>query len=461
MVERIKYQLDEKDVPSTWYNLAADLPGPSLAPALNPATLQPLTRDEMAHMMPPEIVEQELSTERELEIPEPVRQIYALWRPSPMFRARRLEKALKTPARIYYKYEGVAPTGSHKPNTGIPQAYYNKLAGKTGLVTETGAGQWGSAAALAAAFFDMTAKIYMVKVSFEQKPYRRALMESFGAVCVPSPSTETAAGRAILASDPQSPGSLGIATSEALEVAAANPALGYTLGSAANHVLAHQTVIGQEAIAQMALADDYPDIVIACAGGGSNLAGLAFPFLGAQLRGGRPVRIIAAEPAACPTLTRGSIAYDYADTGRVGPLFRMHTLGHEFVPPPVHAGGLRAHGIGPMVSRVLEDGLIEAVAVRQTRCFEAGVQFARTEGIVAAPESTHAIRVAIDQALQCREEAVGKTILFGLSGHGNFDLVAYERYLGGKLEDDILDETLLSRAAASIPNVGLRRTGNT
>lgn len=452
-MERTKFLLDEKDIPTTWYNLAADLPGSALAPALNPATGQPLTLAEMAHTMPEPLIEQEIGTAREYEIPDPVRELYALWRPSPLFRARRLEKELGTPARIYYKYEGVAPTGSHKPNTGIPQAYYNKLAGKTGLVTETGAGQWGSATALSANFFGMTAKVYMVRVSFQQKPYRRALMEAYGAVCVPSPSPETAVGRAILAADPDSPGSLGIATSEALEAFGKDPSLGYVLGSAANHVLLHQTVIGQEALKQLALADDYPDIVIGCAGGGSNLAGLAFPFLGEQLRGGRPVRVLAVEPAACPTLTKGSIAYDYADTGRLGPLFRMHTLGHEFVPPPVHAGGLRAHGIGPMISRTVEDGLIEPIAVPQTRCFEAGVQFARAEGILPAPESTHAVRAAIDEAIRCREEGRSQAILFGLSGHGHFDLVAYDKYLAGKLEDDALDETVLAKAAASIPRM--------
>ncbi|GGV17757.1 MULTISPECIES: TrpB-like pyridoxal phosphate-dependent enzyme [Kitasatospora] len=451
MVDRVKFQLDDKDVPTTWYNLAADLPGAPLAPALSAATGAPLGRDELAALMPEPLIDQEIGTEREFEIPEPVRQIYAMWRPAPLFRARRLERALNTPARIYYKYEGVSPAGSHKPNTGIAQAFYNKEAGKTGLVTETGAGQWGSATALSAAFFGMTAKVFMVRVSFEQKPYRKSLMETYGAVCTPSPSVETAAGRAILAADPKSPGSLGIATSEALETAAGDPSLGYVLGSAANHVLAHQTVIGQEALRQMELADDYPDIVIGAAGGGSNLAGLAFPFLGAQLRGGPDVRIIAVEPASCPTLTRGRIAYDYADTGRVGPLFRMHTLGHSFVPPAMHAGGLRAHGIGPLISRTVEDKLIEPVAVAQTRCFEAGVQFARTEGILPAPESTHAIRVAIDEAIRCREEGRSQAILFGLSGHGHFDLVAYEKYFAGSLEDDVLDEAVLAAADASIP----------
>jgi tryptophan synthase beta chain len=452
-MEATKFLLDESQIPSSWYNLAADLPGAPLAPALNPATGRPLTRDEMSATMPEPIIDQETSTEREIEIPDPVRQLYAQWRPSPLFRARRLEQALGTPARIYYKYEGVSPSGSHKPNSGIPQAYYNKQAGKTGLITETGAGQWGSATALSAALFDMTAKVFMVRVSFEQKPYRRALMEAYGAVCVPSPSPETHVGREILRTHPDSPGSLGIATSEALEVAATDPSLGYVLGSAANHVLLHQTVIGQEAMLQMELAGDYPDVVIGCSGGGSNLAGLSFPFLGAQLRGGPSVRIVAVEPAACPTLTRGSIAYDYADTGRLGPLFRMHTLGHEFMPPPVHAGGLRAHGIGPLVSRAVEDKLIEPIAVQQTGCFEAGVKFARTEGILPAPESTHAIRAAIDEALRCRDEGTSKTILFGLSGHGNFDLVAYDKYFAGKLEDDVVDDEQLDIAAASIPRL--------
>ncbi len=450
-MERSKYLLTESQIPTTWYNIAADLPGPPLAPALNPETGQPLTRDDMTATMPEPIIDQELSTERDIEIPDPVRQLYAQWRPSPLHRARRLEAALGTPAHIYYKYEGVAPSGSHKPNTGIPQAFYNKEAGKTGLVTETGAGQWGSATALSAALFGLTAKVYMVRVSFQQKPYRRALMESYGAVCIPSPSPETFVGRTILAETPDSPGSLGIATSEALETAAKDPSLGYVLGSAANHVLLHQTVIGQEALLQMDLADDYPDIVIGCAGGGSNLAGLTFPFLGAQLRGGPSVRVLAVEPAACPTLTRGSIAYDYADTGQLGPLFRMHTLGHKFMPPPVHAGGLRAHGIGPLVSRAVEDKLIEPIAVRQTACFEAGVQFARTEGILPAPESTHAIRAAIDEALHCKEEGRAKTILFGLSGHGHFDLVAYDKFFAGKLDDDVITDEILAQAAESIP----------
>ena len=459
MVDRIKFLLDEGDIPTTWYNLAADLP--ALHPPLNSATGRPVTRDEMAHTMPEPIIEQELSTERELEIPDPVRQVYAQWRPSPLFRARRLEALLDTPARIYYKYEGVAPTGSHKPNTAVAQVYYNKQAGKTGLVTETGAGQWGSALAQSAAMFGMSAKVYMVKVSFTQKPYRRALMEAFGAECVPSPSTETAAGRAILAADPDCPGSLGIATSEALEAFAKDENLGYVLGSAANHVLAHQTVIGQEAIRQFELADDYPDIVVGCAGGGSNLAGLSFPFLGTKLRGGQDVRVIAAEPAACPTLTRGTVAYDYADAAGMTPLFRMHTLGHGFVPPTFHAGGLRAHGMGQLVSRTVEDGLMEATAVTQRRCFEGAVQFARAEGILPAPESTHAIRVAIDEALRCKAEGRQQSILFGLSGHGHFDLTAYERFFAGELDDMVLDDETIAEAKASIPEQVWEMAGST
>jgi tryptophan synthase beta chain len=452
MIEPVRFELSAKDIPETWYNIAADLD--YVAPVLSPATGKPVTRDEMARTMPEALADQEMSREPEFEIPDVVRQFYARWRPSPLARARGLEQALDTPAKIYYKYEGVAPTGSFKPNTAIPQAYYNKLAGRTGLIAETGAGQWGSAIAFAAALFGMDAKVFMVNVSFQQKPYRRALMETFGAVCTPSPSAETEAGRAILKEFPDHPGSLGIAKSEALQTAFSDPRWGYTRGSALNHVCAHQTVIGQEAITQMDMAGDYPDIVVGCAGGGSNLAGLAFPFLRAQLNGGPNVRLIAAEPAACPSLTRGRIAYDYSDPVGLTSLTRTHTLGHQFVPPAVHAGGLRAHNIAPLISRVVEEGLMEAVALRQKDCFEAGVMFARTEGIVPAPESTHAIRGAIDEAIRCREEGVGKTILFGLSGHGNFDLSAYERYLGGTLADDSIDPEALEKGMASIPKTG-------
>ena len=451
MTERTSYSLTEDDIPRTWYNFAADLPW--VAPILNPETGRPVSRAALETTMPPPLVDQELSIEPEFEIPDVVRQIYASWRPTPMLRARRLERELQTPARIYYKYEGVAPTGSFKPNTAVAQAYYNKQAGKRGLIAETGAGQWGSAVAFGAALFGMSAKVFMVSVSFKQKPYRRSLMETFGAVCVPSPSTETEAGRAALAENPDHPGSLGVAKSEALQVAFTDPSLGYTRGSGLNSVCAHQTVIGQEAINQMALADDYPDVVVGCAGGGSNLAGLAFPFLRRRLHGGPRVRLVAAEPAACPTLTRGRIAYDYADSQRLTPLFRMHTLGHRFIPPPFHAGGLRAHNIAPLISRAVEDGLMEAVALRQAACFEAGVLFTRTEGVLPAPEATHAIRVAIDEAIRCREEARSRAILFGLSGHGYLDLSAYDHYLGGTLQDDRLDDETLARSLASIPAV--------
>jgi tryptophan synthase beta chain len=449
MTDQIKYQLDEDAIPRTWYNIAADLPG--RAPMLHPGTGAPITVDDLLPIMPEELARQELSQEREIEIPEPVRQVYAQWRPSPLFRARRLERALDTPARIYYKYEGASPAGSHKPNTAIAQAYYNKEAGITKLATETGAGQWGSSLALAGALFGLDVSVYMVKVSYHQKPYRRLLMETYGARCTPSPSRETAAGRAVLAEDPDCPGSLGIATSEALEVAGGDSATNYAGGSVLNHVLLHQSVIGQEALAQFALADDYPDVVVGCAGGGSNFGGLTFPFLGAHLRGGPAVRVIAAEPAACPTMTRGTLAYDFGDTAGLTPLLRMHTLGHTFVPPPVHAGGLRYHGIAPLVSEVLAQDLIEATAVPQVGCFASGLTFARAEGIIPAPESTHAIHVAVREALRCKEEGRGRTILFGLSGHGHFDLGAYEAYLSGTLRDEEYDPAEAEAALAALP----------
>lgn len=451
MTDQIKYLLDEKDIPTTWYNLAADLPG--LPPLLHPGTGAPITVDDLTPIMPATVAEQELSREREIEIPEPVRQIYAQWRPAPLFRARRLERALDTPARIYYKYEGGSPAGSHKPNTAIAQAFYNHEAGIRKLATETGAGQWGSSLSLAGALFNLQVQVYMVKVSFHQKPYRRLLMETYGARCVASPSTETEAGRKILADDPDCAGSLGIATSEALEVAMNDPETNYAGGSVLNHVLLHQSVIGQEALAQFKLADDYPDVVIGCAGGGSNLGGLTFPFIGERLRGGQPVRVVAAEPAACPTLTRGKLAYDFGDTAGLTPLLQMHTLGHTFVPPSFHAGGLRYHGMAPLVSAALEADLLEAVAVEQTKCFAAGIQFARTEGIVPAPESTHAISVAIAEALRCKEEGRSEAILFGLSGHGHFDLSAYEAHLTGTLRDEAYSQAGLDAALAALPTV--------
>ena len=452
MSDTIKYLLPESEIPKDWYNLIADLPEPPPA-VLHPGTHEPVGPDDLAPLFPMSLIMQEVSGERYLEIPEPVRDIYKQWRPSPMFRARRLEKALDTPAKIYYKYEGVSPAGSHKPNTAVPQAFYNAEAGIKKITTETGAGQWGSSMAFAGAFFDIEVQVYMVKVSYEQKPYRRALMESFGANCYASPSDRTQTGRAILEQDPDSPGSLGIAISEAVEVAAQNDDTKYALGSVLNHVLLHQTVIGQEAIKQMEMADDYPDIVIGCAGGGSNFAGIAFPFLGAQLRGGQSVRAIAVEPAACPSMTRGQYAYDFGDTGNLTPLTKMHTLGSSFVPPGFHAGGLRYHGMSPLVSHAKELGLLEAVAYHQTPCFEASVTFARSEGIIPAPETSHAVKGAIEEAMRCKREGKGETILFNLSGHGHFDMAAYTEYFSGKLEDKNYDEQKLSDALSRLPQV--------
>jgi tryptophan synthase beta chain len=452
MTDTVKYVLDETRIPKRWYNIVADLPSPP-PPVLHPGTLQPVGPGDLAPLFPMALIMQEVSAEREVEIPEPVREVYRQWRPAPLFRARRLEKVLQTPAKIYYKYEGVSPSGSHKPNTAVPQAFYNAQSGVKKIATETGAGQWGSSLAFAGALFGIDIKVFMVRVSYDQKPYRRALMETYGAKCVASPSSETQSGRAILAQDPKHPGSLGIAISEAVEVAAKNEDTKYSLGSVLNHVLMHQTVIGIEAMAQMEMAGDDPDIVIACAGGGSNFAGLAFPFLGAQLRGGRKRRVIAVEPAACPSLTRGKYAFDFGDTAHLTPLVKMHTLGSTFTPPGFHAGGLRYHGMSPLVSHLKELGLIEAVAYHQTKCFEAAVQFARAEGIVPAPESSHAIRCAVDEALKCRSEGRGRTILFNLSGHGHFDMQAYTDYFAGKLEDRDYDEKALAKALAGLPAV--------
>jgi len=452
MSDPIKYVLDEKEMPSRWYNLAADLPKP-LPAVLHPGTGKPIGPQDLAPLFPMEIIKQEVSTERYIEIPEEVRDIYRQWRPSPLYRARRLEKALGTPARIYYKYEGVSPSGSHKPNTAVPQAYYNMKEGVRRITTETGAGQWGSSLAFAGSLFGLKIEVYMVKVSYQQKPYRRALMEAYGATCIASPSNETESGRAVLASTPDTPGSLGIAISEAVEVAAKNADTNYALGSVLNHVLLHQSVIGIEAIEQMEMAGHWPDVVIGCAGGGSNFAGLSFPFVGKSLREKKKVRVIASEPAACPSLTRGKYAYDFGDTGHLTPLVKMHTLGSTFIPPAFHAGGLRYHGMAPMVSHLKELGLIEARAVRQLACFEAAVAFARAEGIIPAPESTHAIRVAFDEALRCKAEGKAQTILFGLSGHGHFDMQAYTDYFAGKLEDRDYDEAALQAALAALPAV--------
>jgi tryptophan synthase beta chain len=430
----------------------ADLPSPP-PPPLHPGTLQPLGPDDLAPLFPMSLIMQEVSAEREIEIPGPVRDIYKQWRPSPLFRARRLEQVLGTPAKIYYKYEGVSPAGSHKPNTAVAQAFYNREAGIRKISTETGAGQWGSSLAFAGALFGIEVQVFMVKVSYQQKPYRRALMETYGARCIASPSTETSVGRAILSKTPDSTGSLGIAISEAVEVAATREDTKYALGSVLNHVLLHQTVVGQEAMKQLEMAGDDPDIIIGCTGGGSNFAGIAFPFLGAQLRGGRKRRIIAIEPAACPSLTRGKYAYDFGDTGHLTPLVKMHTLGSTFIPPAVHAGGLRYHGMAPLVSHVKDLGLIEARAYKQTEVFEAGVQFARAEGIVPAPEANHAVKGAIDEALKCKQEGKSRTILFNLCGHGHFDMQAYTDYFSGKLTDRSYAEEELAMALAGLPSV--------
>jgi len=452
MKETIKYVLDESRIPRFWYNIMADLPSPP-PPVLHPGTMKPVGPDDLAPLFPMSLIAQEVTTEREVEIPGPVREIYRQWRPTPLFRARRLEKALGTPARIYYKYEGVSPAGSHKPNTAVAQAFFNKEAGVKRITTETGAGQWGSALAFAGALFGIEVEVFMVRVSYEQKPYRRGLMETYGARCVPSPSNETQSGRAILVQNAKHPGSLGIAISEAVEVAASRDDTKYALGSVLNHVLLHQTVVGQEAMAQFGLAEDYPDIIIGCTGGGSNFAGIAFPFLGAQLRGGRKLRIIAIEPAACPSLTRGRYAYDFGDTAHLTPLAKMHTLGSTFTPPGFHAGGLRYHGMAPLVSHLKELGLIEARAYQQIQCFEAGVKFARAEGILPAPEANHAVLGAIEEALACKEEGVSRAILFNLCGHGHFDMQAYIDYFAGRLTDQEYGEAELAMALAGLPSV--------
>jgi len=450
MDESVKYFLSEDRIPKSWYNIAADLPSPA-PPVLHPGTKQPVGPNDLTPLFPMSLIAQEVSTEREIEIPGPVREVYRQWRPTPLFRARRLEKALDTPARIYYKWEGVSPAGSHKPNTAVAQAFYNKEAGVKRITTETGAGQWGSALAFAGALFGLEIDIYMVRVSYNQKPYRRALMETYGARCVASPSNETQSGRAILAQRADHPGSLGIAISEAVEMAAQREDTKYSLGSVLNHVLLHQTVIGQEAMLQMEMAGDDPDVLVGCTGGGSNFAGIVFPFLGQQLRGGKKRKIVAIEPAACPSLTRGQYAYDFGDTGHLTPLTKMHTLGSTFTPPGFHAGGLRYHGMAPLVSHIKELGLIEAKAYHQIACFEAGVQFARTEGILPAPEANHAVRGAIDEALEAKRDGKARVILFNLCGHGHFDMQAYMDYSAGKLTDQSYSESELAMALAGLP----------
>src|SRR6266516_855165 len=437
MVDKLhtKYLLSEDEIPRAWYNIDPDLPRPPEA-VLHPGTKQPVTPDDFAPLFPMALIMQEVSAEPYIEIPDPVRQIYTLWRPSPLYRARRLEKALDTPARIYYKYEGVSPVGSHKLNTAVAQVYYNKQEGAKKISTETGAGQWGSDLAMAGAFLGVDIEVFMVKVSYQQKPYRRNMMETYGATIHASPSNLTNAGRSILAKDPDNQGSLGIAISEAVEVAATSGGTTkYSLGSVLNHVLLHQTIIGEEALKQMALADDYPDVVIGCAGGGSNMSGLIFPFIGEARKKGLKTRFLAAEPMACPSLTRGIYAYDFGDTVGMKPLVKMHTLGHDFMPPGIHSGGLRYHGMSPLVSLLHDEGIIEAQAYHQNDIFKAAVQFARAEGIVPAPESGHAIRAVFDEAIQAKEAGQEKVILFNLSGHGHFDMAAYDAYFACKLQD--------------------------
>ncbi len=448
-----KVLLDESDLPDHWYNILPDLPAPP-APYLHPATMQPMGPADLAPIFPQAIIAQEVSQERWIEIPDQVRDIYRIWRPTPLYRAERLERALDTPARIYYKYEGVSPAGSHKPNTAVAQAYYNAQEGVKRLTTETGAGQWGSALAFAGALFNLEVTVYMVRISYQQKPYRRALMETWGATVYSSPSDRTNGGRAVRAHDPESPGSLGIAISEAVEDAATRDDSKYSLGSVVNHVLMHQTVIGQEAKQQMEVVGAYPDVVIGCVGGGSNYAGLAYPFLADRLSGARPdTRFIAAEPAACPTLTRGVYAYDFGDTAGVGPVAMMFTLGHNFVPDPIHAGGLRYHGDAPSLCMLVDHGHIEPRAYAQRQCFSEAIRFARTEGFLPGPEPSHALMAVAEEAAAAREAGEERVILFGLSGHGHFDMSAYDAYFAGKLEDVELSQSRIDAAVDELPKV--------
>ncbi len=455
MSEQTRFLLNESDLPKSWYNVMADSPLPP-TPVLRPDTLEPVTPDFLAVLFPMELILQEVSTERFIDIPDEVREVYKLWRPTPLIRARRLEKALGTPAHIYYKNESVSPAGSHKPNTAIAQAYYNKIAGTKSLTTETGAGQWGSALSLACNFFDLDLEVYMVKVSYQQKPYRRVMMHTYGAQVFASPTDRTNYGRSVLAMAPDSPGSLGIAISEAVEVAATSGgAKKYSLGSVLNHVLMHQTVIGEEALKQMDLAGEYPDVVIGCVGGGSNFAGLAYPFLGENLKNGQRARLLAVEPTATPSITKGLYTFDYGDTAKMAPVVKMHTLGHDFVPPTIHAGGLRYHGMAPSLSAFCDAGLIQATSVPQKTTFEAAIQFARAEGIIPAPETAHAIRVVIDEALDAKAKGEKRVILFNFSGHGHFDMAAYENYLDGKLEDYEYPAEAVKAAMEKLPKVQL------
>ncbi len=450
-MDTTKILLEENEIPTSWYNIVPDLPVP-LPPVLHPGTGKPIGPADLAPLFPMALIMQEVSSERYIEIPDEVRSLYTIYRPSPLIRAHRLEKALDTPAHIYFKYEGVSPVGSHKANTSIAQVYFNKKEGVKRIATETGAGQWGSAVSMACNYFGMECKVYMVKVSYNQKPYRRIMMESFGATCVASPSPDTNTGRAALAKDPNSDGSLGLAISEAVEDAATRDDTKYSLGSVLNHVLLHQTVIGQEAIKQMEKAGEYPDVVIGCVGGGSNFAGIAFPFIREKMRG-KKIRFVAVEPQSCPTLTRGVYAFDYGDTAQLAPVVKMYTLGHNFMPPGIHAGGLRYHGMSPLISLLYDQKIIEAVAVHQTPVFAAAMQFIRSEGIIPAPESAHAIRVAIDEALRCKKEGRKETILFNLSGHGHFDMAAYDQYLHGKLTDFAYPAEKVAEALKDLPKV--------
>ena len=452
-MEKTMYFLEQKDMPTNWYNIQADLPKP-LPPYLNPVTKELLGPNDLAPLFPMELIKQEVSTERWVEIPDEVQEVYRTWRPTALHRARRLEKALDTPAKIFYKYEGTSQAGSHKPNTAVAQAYYNKKEGIKRMTTETGAGQWGSALAMGCAFFGLELKVYMVRVSYDQKPYRRILMETWGAKCIPSPSPDTNAGREMLKKWPECPGSLGLAISEAVEDAVMRDDTHYSLGSVLNHVLLHQTIIGEETRKQMEMADAYPDIIVGCVGGGSNFAGQFLPWVRDKISGEKPdLRVICVEPESCPSLTRGIYAYDYGDSAGTAPIAKMHTLGHTFVPPPIHAGGLRYHGMAPIVCHLYNLGFVEAVAVHQRAVFEAGIQFARTEGILTGPEPCHDLKVAIDEALRCKESGEAKTILIAHSGHGHFDLSAYDRYLSSELEDYAYPEEEVKKAQADLPEI--------
>jgi tryptophan synthase beta chain len=449
----VKYVLDENEMPRAWYNILPDLPHP-IDPPLHPGTKQPAAPEDFAPLFPMALIEQEMSQERYIEIPEPVRNVYRQWRPSPLFRARRLEKDLDTPARIYYKYEGVSPVGSHKPNTAVAQVYYNKEAGIKKIATETGAGQWGSSLAMAGAFFGVEIEVFMVRVSYEQKPYRRSMMQAYGATVHASPTDLTDAGRKMLERDPNNPGSLGIAISEAVEVAAkSGGAIKYSLGSVLNHVILHQSIVGEEALLQMAKADDYPDVVIGCAGGGSNMAGLIVPFIREKNAKSLNTRFLAAEPMACPSMTKGMYAYDFGDSVGMTPLMKMNTLGHDFMPPGIHAGGLRYHGMAPIMSLLHEEGILEAQAYHQNSIFEAAAQFAQNEGIIPAPESAHAIKAAIDEALEAKEAGEERVILFNLSGHGHFDMLSYDKYFAGELDDYEYPEKAVQEAYKRMPMV--------